>query len=249
MKKLVNIVILLIISMFVMTNMVWAEEITASMTSSTNTVKQGETVTVTLNLSSSDGLNAAKGTITYSPEALTFESMNAGSSAWSVPSTEDKGNGQINFTIARSSYDISGNALVQISFKAKEDTNIEQTVISISDIVASNSNYEDVEIADANISINITELDGETQKPSNNENSVDINNTINVTDENNSTNNLSNNLNNTSINVNNTNTSKNTATGKLPQTGTTNTIISIALITIIAIGVGTYASYRRYKNM
>ncbi len=273
MKKTINVILFLMLSLILLTTTVLAENITASMSPSSNSVKTGDTFTVSINLSNSEGLNSGKGTITYSSDVLTLESISAGdSTAWSQPTKEDNGNGQATFTIARNSYDVSGNKIVTLTFKVKENVTVEQTVISVSNFTVSNSNYEDVDVPDANVTVKITNANAGTGNDTGNNGqggntaTVDpsgVVDTNSVADPNSSGNtqtpsNTNTNQNaNTNQNVNtsnnkNTNTNlnqnKNTAKGKLPQTGL-NSILPILIIAVIAIGIGTYASYRKYKNM
>ena len=251
-KKILILILSIIVLMSTMI-LVNAEDSVASIGISLDktSYNPGDTVIVTIKITCEEGFADIRANYSYDSSILEY--VSSGVTDSSNFSSYGSAQGSIQITY-NGTEDLKTLEPFQIIFKVKEDITLgnKENVLELTNIII--GTVLDREITLNNTSVDIT-IGDESQQPSDDENEADPNsatpsdpnNTTNETGGNNETNNSNNNTSNR--NNTNTNQSKNTATGRLPQTGTTNTIISIAVITIIAIAVGTYASYRRYKNM
>lgn len=252
MKK-ITISLLSIIFVISMITCAYAATGTISSGASADTVIKGKTFTVTIAGTADSPIDGMYSKINYDKNVLSLESATAG---------ENYGNnssdGEILVTNNSSSTSSSSATLYTITFKVLDNTNATNTTITFSDSelhLNVDGTVSNVSTNIANVTVSIkadettvggTNTPTDDQNPSNGDNG---NNSNDGTGNNGSTNgNKKEENKNVSLNkVSNTNKNTNT-TKKLPQTGVESTTL-FAIIALAVVGITSFISYRKYKNI
>lgn len=265
MKKIVLLNLILFMIVFLAGN-VYAASCTMDLKPSKAEVKKGEDFTVDIilkNIDAERGIIALGATIDYDRNNLEYVNIE-GQGNWTKPSYNDA-NGK--FAVDRNDgYATTEETIAKVTFKAKENMNVEETKIVLKEITSSNG-VIDISASDVTTNVKISSPNGgsgNNQGDSNNPNSGNNNQGGNGNSGNNSDNNNSGNSNNgdsntkndsnsnknTSIknnsNTNKTisaNTSDNLKNGVLPKAGTTSIVLGVILL-VIAVSLIIYSRIR-----
>jgi len=161
MKKIINIIVITIISlMLCMCNVNAANDtLTAVVTADKTQVKQGDTVTVTFSLkdfvTGETGISAIVAKLNY--DTTIFEKVTmadiSGQNSWVMGAyNENEGS----FTATNSMFPNTEHALLTVKLKAKENAKLGSTTVSFTEINPANTDI-DFTAADKSISLTITE--------------------------------------------------------------------------------------------
>ena len=235
MKTKVLIANLVIILIMLLTTVSYSATGNVDINVSTNEVKKGDTITVTISASSQDGINGVNTKYTYDEDKLEVVSEGiANTSNWANLGTPP------NITIiSNTSSKITNDNVYTITFKVKENVTIGSTItIGTTEIVLDTDLASDSKVNIPAKSVQIKVVDessngGNTNETTNNE-IQEPNNTGNTNNQG-STNNAGNN-----------NKSDSTVSGNtMPKTGKNNLIIAVLIIIYVVIfGI----SYKRYTK-
>lgn len=233
-KNLINIILIMfIILLSVFVVRVDAAEVDSyliKLTSDKTTLKSGQTITVTLNVSdiniqSGDkGIGAYEGTIDYDTSVFTNMKI-TGNDKWDTP-VENGGK----FTSVKSDGVCTSDnqVLLKIELTVKDNANAGNTTIKIKNFKASNGE-KTIPTSDVSLTVKI-----EGTSNQNNTSSENTNNSINNQS---ATNTQKNSTNITELN-------KSVATNKIPYAGASRLIVYFALITVV-VGIFCYIKYKR----
>ncbi len=247
-KKTIEMLILILtIIAILMPTHVNANSFKLNATANKNTIKEGETVTITLKLSNIDvgtlGINTVEGMISYDTnifEEITqasFTSLNNWSLTYNGEETEYKG--KILGVILASGV-TEDQEIGKIKLKVKENVSFQETSIFIKNITT-NDGEELIKDTDKEIKLKVgtkVKQEDNTNNTNNNNNTTGNTNT----EKNESTSNTSNNK----VNKTNANTTKSKSDTKLPYTGLKNVVIVSVIIALI---IGAIYQYKKYKTI
>ena len=247
MKKVLVSILTLFIILSMMT-IVYAATGNINLSASSETATQGKTFTVTLAGTADNNITGLQAALSFDATKLAIENKAAGANFTDASGSDS----EIAILSSGSTVGQSG-TLYTVTFKVLDNAPEGQTTISVTNatlaLVNANSEQEDVSVENAEVTVEIktdqTIVGGQDE---NNDGNNDGNNGENSSNEqagnNGSNNSGSNNSGNTAST---TKTSKNQTT-KLPQTGVETTSL-IAIITLGAISIASYISYKKYKNI
>lgn len=254
MKKIAISLLSIIFIISMITN-VYAATGTISSGASTDTVIKGKTFTVTIAGTADSPIDGMYTKFNYDKNILSLESATAG---------ENYGNnssdGEILISNNSSSTSANSATLYTMTFKVLDNTSATNTTISFSDSelhlnVDGTVNNVSTSIATVTVTIKTDDTtaggqdnSADKQNPSNDNNASSGNNNNNSNSANKGENKSENTNKDVNTNKNtNTNTNKNT-TKKLPQTGVESTTL-FAIIALAVVGITSFISYRKYKNI
>jgi len=227
-NKIISIILIMVLSIFLMVQIVNAASLTVTMKPSNSTVPEATEFTVKVSVSNLDvgdnGINSLSGKLTYDSDI--FESISEsnieGLNKWSAE--YDEATGTIKLT--KNTFVKTSQEVFQMVFKTKSDVADKSGAISFSDIVALNSE-EEISATDISVSISVSEGSSSdssndssnktSNKTSNSSSNDSSNNTVSIV-ANSSSNNTSNNSSNSSSN----NTSNNTSSSNTNSTYSSN---------------------------
>jgi len=254
MKK-VLISILSLIFIISMITTVYAATGSISLGASSDTVVKGKTFTVTLAGTADNNITGLEAKLSYDTNKLSIEGKSAGTGF-----SDLSGSNEIAIASTSSENLSKAGTLYTITFKVLDKAAEGETTISVTNAVLALVNEQAAQenTAESSDEVTITikaddttvgNQGGTTQTPT--EDGNNSSNTNNGNSDNNNVNNTNNGSEdkkeNTNKNVSsNKNTSKNTT--KLPQTGAESASI-IVIIALGVMGITSYMSYRKYKNI
>lgn len=251
MKKVI-ISLLSIIFIISMITSVYAATGSINIGASSDTVIKGKTFTVTIAGTADSNITGMSAGLSYDTSKLSIESKSAGQGYFDASATTE-------IAIASSSAESlsKSGTLYTITFKVLDTASEGETKINFTNAILATVNGQ-LDPTSNEVTVTIRTDDttaGGTNTPTDDQNPSNGNNS---NDNNSSGNNNSNKEENTNKNVNtntNTNANKNTnkntntnTTKKLPQTGVESTTL-FAIIALAVVGITSFISYRKYKNI
>ena len=220
----------MVLSIFLMVQIVNAASLTVTMKPSSSTVQEATEFTVKVSVSNLDvgdnGINSLTGKLTYDSDIFETisESNIEGLNKWNATYDESTGVIEVN----KNTFVKTSQEVFQIVFKTKSDVADKNGAISFSDIVASNSE-EEISASDISVSISISEgssagsSSDSSNSSSGNSSSNSSSNTVNIVVNSSSNNTTSNNSSNSSSNNTSKNTSNNTSLSNTSSNDTNST--------------------------
>lgn len=255
MKKIYKIILILgVMLLFITTNVKATNSFKLNVTANKTSLKPGDTVEITLNVSDINvgevGINTVEGTIEYDNEifeditASNIQSLNNWSLTYNSEETEYKG--KILAVILQSGV-TEKQDIGKITLKVKSDVKDTTTLIKIKNI-ASNDGNELINETDKEIKFEIKEEKVTIPEDNTDKSEENKDNTITKPDENvnqkdENTSKPENNINETKKNE--SNTEADTSKGPLPQTGIINYIIITIGTMVIVFGIITLIKYNK----
>ena len=227
MKKLV--VSIIILSMLLLNiNIVNAATGSASLNSSSTSVKPGDTFTVTLSAKCEEGINGIDTTYSYDEDKLELKSANVANDKWA--NLGETGTIQV---ISNSTSKITSDDIFVLTFKVKDNIAVGTTAkVSTSEIKIDSDASENSIFTEVAKSLNINIASTSSDASGNNGGSQGSS-TVNSNNNSGTTNNSKESSN--GVNKNNKNSSdKSTSGTALPKTGDTS-IILVSLIILVSI--------------
>ena len=231
MKVLKRISVLMILCFVFLIGTVYADEGKVELVKNFEKLKPGQTGLVELKLTSTEKPIVGIQMNVKSSENIEITGVTSGSDKWNL-TAYNSGNGLV--VLTNPSGAESGN-IAKISIKAKEDTKAEEASISVENFEVSSNEYTYVTIKNVSTKISIEQPQQpeepqepeqpEQEKPTN----KPTNNTTNTPKP---------------VNTNNNKVDNTIIGGKIPHTGTENTIIFVIAI-FVAVGTVCYIKYKR----
>lgn len=240
-QKIISIIVLLMLIMGMLSTCVKAESLEFSLEPSTKELKEGDTVTINLKLSSidmgEDGINTFGGKLVYDENIFekvtgsSFVSQNNWSIAYNDEETEKKGTFLATINTGTSEDQIIGTLTLKVKTNLKSTTTIVQ-FIDLSSVAD-----ETVELANQVLSFSVTG----TVKDADKNKDTQTDNTEGIVIQN-------------KINEPVTNSNKEDTTvseKKIPQTGVQSVtlIIAITIILCVVIAISAIIKYRKNKGV
>lgn len=243
MKKII-ISLLSIIFIISMITSVYAATGSINIGASSDTVIKGKTFTVTIAGTADSNITGMQSGLSYDTSKLSIESKSAGQGYFDASATKE---------IAIGSSNAEGlskaGTLYTITFKVLDTASEGETKISFNNAILATVNGQlDPVNKEVTIDIKADDTTAGNQGGTNSKPEQNPSNGNNASSGNNNNSNSSNKGENKSENTNkNVNTNKNT-TKKLPQTGVESTTL-FAIIALAVVGITSFISYRKYKNI
>lgn len=233
-NKIISIILIMVLSIFLMVQIVNAASLTVTMKPSNSTVPEATEFTVKVSVSNLDvgdnGINSLTGKLTYDSDIFETisESNIEGLNKWSAE--YDEATGTIKLT--KNTFVKTSQEVFQIVFKTKSDVADKSGAITFSDIVALNSE-EEISATDISLSISVSEGSSSdsssdssnktSNKTSNSSSNDTSNNTVSIVADSSSNNTSSDNTSNSSSNNTSKNTSNNTNSSNTSSNNTNST--------------------------
>ncbi|SRR5574344_1152252 len=217
MKKFTITIILMALICVICASTVYAGSVTASLTSSKTTAKQGDEVTFTLSIKSTDnkGMNVLETVFSYDESILEYTGVTF-LNGWSGDINTDSKK------LAAVTMSASTGEIATLKFKVKSDAKVGNATISATNISVIDLDEETYTAPNATRTISI-ETNAADVKPTNG--TPNTNNTIPKV---------------------NTTTNKANTANTIPYTGVEDWVMPIGFIAIIAAAVG-YVFYKKYN--
>ena len=188
---------------------------------SNNSVKKGDTFTVTVSEELSDGATSFQSDLKYNQSILELSSINTASGWNYMGETEsDRASEEVLVLFAFANSEVTSGDVLTLTFKVKDDYTTEaETKVEVVNSILYKVSNEEVNADDTSISIKVNEASNNqgTNNTSNNTTNNTTNNIINNT-SNNRTNNTSNNTTNNTSNNRTNNTTNNTSNNRTNNT-------------------------------
>lgn len=257
-KKMIGI---LLIAFIILTTKVYAagDKFETTLKASSSNIKRESTVTITIGLdkisieNGDKGIGGYTGKIRFDSSVLEYVSA-TGTDKWEKPTYQD---GLITATTSDGEVVKTTQSIATITFKVKKDAKLGESIISLENFSGTNAVND---ISTDNKSIKVTIVDqnsgsgnnGNSGNNDNSENNNEVNNNDIGNNNDNNNQNVENNNSNTNNNVNNNqeenkdnSVDNTTQDGKLPQTGTTDVIIFIAIGACSVLGIISFIKMRK----